>query len=993
MAIDKNIFNTLDTGAKNQILSAAKQYWETSQQVRDLYSSFTTPSPITTQPISWWQPTQPPVVETKPVVRPDMNAPIKDNNITTQTSQFVTPDLWVILPWTTTSKPTEVKPTPQQTQTTTWVDVNRTNEIIKNLNTWYSQDEQVKKAIDNWDWETFKSRYNMQNPEEARIVEEYFKKQQANQFSKNPDNIYNTLKFWWTIVDQSILNTPEYQQAKIKASLYNKYSNASADSLYSAFINWEIPSDIQKDLMTNPNYAIAKQKYDKKISTDNTNNQMSSAYNVITWKTTEIKDKSEELSDKMYAFLTWMGKTDTDMVSFKDYMATNYPDIVSQSTELNAKNKELRTLQETADNNLKKIQSTHPWISKGTAMLLAQKENEAIYEQMKTLQFDMSELSANIQFQTNQANQEYSWIEKQQARKEQLEAEQRGYAFDMLKTQQSQEFQREMTQEERAYNEQQANRQFDLKYGDIQSEDPRVQKVAFERMAEQIQTQYAWMPFRRDISTMASDFQTEYNNLVASWVSPTEAINKITTDVTNAIQNAPAYTEWATKKGLIKDQYTTQMQNIELATAQEQLAQLKNKTIETSNPKWEQDKEWNWYDSNSNVRPDIQKTNAVLSSPMANTPNNTVFKESERGYWCGQFVNDSLWTRLFWDSLESKTSKINSTVPVQWWVVVMDMPWKFAKNWHVWLVVWFTNDWILMKSSNFSAPWKVTTEEIKFNDPRIKGYYTPTTKTTTQTTQWTWTTTWLEKVFTDTQKNLMSKIDIKNPTKTDESILAKSWLNLEDVYNYQASLKAGKWSEWLDDTEYKRVNSIIDDLSTNQVTKTFQKSQEAYLWAINFAKWDTATDNQALIYSFAKAMDPDSVVREWEYATVQKYAQTWGEKLWMDINRVLNWQEFIWPEAKNNIVQSIKSKYEASKSSYENLRKNKITMVNDIAWKDIWNKAIPTDVMNIWSIKMYPDWTYIEYDNKGNYRYYWKDKKLSSWQPVWQSTPTKWRIK
>ena len=35
-------------------------------------------------------------------------------------------------------------------------------------------------------------------------------------------------------------------------------------------------------------------------------------------------------------------------------------------------------------------------------------------------------------------------------------------------------------------------------------------------------------------------------------------------------------------------------------------------------------------------------------------------------------------------------------------------------------------------------------------------------------------------------------------------------------------------------------------------------------------------------------MDPDSVVREGEYATVQKYSQTWGQKFGMDVNRILN---------------------------------------------------------------------------------------------------------
>ena len=48
----------------------------------------------------------------------------------------------------------------------------------------------------------------------------------------------------------------------------------------------------------------------------------------------------------------------------------------------------------------------------------------------------------------------------------------------------------------------------------------------------------------------------------------------------------------------------------------------------------------------------------------------------------------------------------------------------------------------------------------------------------------------------------------------------------------------------------------------------------------------TSTNDQALIYAFAKAMDPTSSVREGEYATVQKYAQSFANQLGFDVNRL-----------------------------------------------------------------------------------------------------------
>lgn len=196
--------------------------------------------------------------------------------------------------------------------------------------------------------------------------------------------------------------------------------------------------------------------------------------------------------------------------------------------------------------------------------------------------------------------------------------------------------------------------------------------------------------------------------------------------------------------------------------------------------------------------------------------------------------------------------------------------------------------------------------------------------------------------FSDSQKNLMDWMDAKNLTKWEQDILKKNWLTESDIYTYKADKKNWQRTDGLDDATIKRVNGVMDDLDTDMISKTFQKGQEAFDFAQNVAKWVGATDNQWLIYAFAKAMDPDSVVREWEYSTVQKYSQTWGDKLGMDINRVLNGEEFISEDAKKNIVNTIKTKYNSQKNNYENLRKNKIKIINDIAWKTVGEDILPS---------------------------------------------------
>lgn len=203
--------------------------------------------------------------------------------------------------------------------------------------------------------------------------------------------------------------------------------------------------------------------------------------------------------------------------------------------------------------------------------------------------------------------------------------------------------------------------------------------------------------------------------------------------------------------------------------------------------------------------------------------------------------------------------------------------------------------------------------------------------------------------YTSAQENMMWGMDSKNLTNMDRKMLTSNGLTETDLYNYKASKRAGKWTEWLEDYEIKRVNAVMDDFDTSQVSTSFAKIQEAYTFADAVSKGENSSDNQWLLYAFAKAMDPDSVVREGEYATIQKYAQVRWDKFWMNVNRVLNGEEFISENAKGNLVNTIKTKYEAGKTNYEKLRSNKVKIINDMAWKDIWDSVLPSMVLDVWT--------------------------------------------
>jgi hypothetical protein len=100
------------------------------------------------------------------------------------------------------------------------------------------------------------------------------------------------------------------------------------------------------------------------------------------------------------------------------------------------------------------------------------------------------------------------------------------------------------------------------------------------------------------------------------------------------------------------------------------------------------------------------------------------------------------------------------------------------------------------------------------------------------------------------------------------------------------------------------------------------------------------SDDQALIYAFAKVLDPSSVVRETEYATAQKYAQSWAQAYGKSVTQALNGTGFLSEDARKNIKQTIKNRYESSKKSYDSLRNNYADGINKLTGRDNGNDFI-----------------------------------------------------
>jgi hypothetical protein len=119
-----------------------------------------------------------------------------------------------------------------------------------------------------------------------------------------------------------------------------------------------------------------------------------------------------------------------------------------------------------------------------------------------------------------------------------------------------------------------------------------------------------------------------------------------------------------------------------------------------------------------------------------------------------------------------------------------------------------------------------------------------------------------------------------------------------------------------------QVNTVSNAFRSEPIVKKTNTVAEAVSFVNSLdPKSQNPADDQALIYAFAKAMDPDSVVREGEYATVQKYSQSWLDSFGFNAQRIVANKEFLTPEARANLKATVLKKFRVAKGQYDNVRK------------------------------------------------------------------------
>lgn len=116
------------------------------------------------------------------------------------------------------------------------------------------------------------------------------------------------------------------------------------------------------------------------------------------------------------------------------------------------------------------------------------------------------------------------------------------------------------------------------------------------------------------------------------------------------------------------------------------------------------------------------------------------------------------------------------------------------------------------------------------------------------------------------------------------------------------------------------VNSIANSFDNEPIVKGYNTVQEGFQTIQSIGvNTQSPADDIAFIYAFAKIMDPNSVVREGEYNTIQKYAQTWADNFGFSAKRIFSNTNFLTPDAKQKMLNALQPKVDTITSQYQNV--------------------------------------------------------------------------
>jgi len=666
-----------------------------------------------------------------------------------------------------------------------------------------------------------------------------------------------------------VQKTEAYNKAVVTSDLFKKFSWMTSEQLFQNLQQGQIGTELSGLLAQNPNFAIAKQKYEQVQKTNAINSLTQATYNAANGKTTPVVDELAKIESKYSA------PPGTNAQAYEQFV-TQDPDVVKSWLELKNLATQINTVTKTYNDALKSLKEQYPDMPASALITLMGTRTKDTKELLDSYISAKELAKGDFDLAMKMADGHYNAVSKdiavQQQEAQQIAQEKRQMQNTLALWQA--QFDQKIAQQAQAMN------------------DPT---MAISTMIEEYKK--LGVPFTRSTQQVISDFQSSGQDL-PTYLSGLQKL----------IQSKPEYQRvQALQQGQLSDREKFAMQtavenqrDIRNFAQQKELAYL-NKDLSRQQFLFE-------------LENDPEKKAKALELEQKLNSNKSLFDvlgknvgtyEGNRGYDLAGAIGDPLPAGGNW------TVKSIDTAGEQVWSIFIGGKGKKPYG-----------NTVVMEDENGNEIRYSHLQNIgvKPGDVLWFGDIVGTRGNTGNVMGANGEKLTAEQLKAGRWAHL--DVEIKSGGKL---------LSNEDQVKFLKGLtaKPSLWKEELKAISTARTN--LEQDPQYKAYRTLANQVADVKWIQERINNWTATpqDQQQMITAFSKVLDPTSVVRESEFELTKKYGQAWYQALLQNVSQYWRWDWILNPESAKILAESLANRYGSIEQEYNNqlqLAKDNIEM-------------------------------------------------------------------
>jgi len=759
---------------------------------------------------------------------------------------------------------------------------------------------------------------------------------------KVADEIKQWVQMEWSVAsEQDIMNTvnnikEKYNQIKKD----NTISSLPDNDLVNKMDKWEYSmEDLNNLKVVNPEkYNNVVNNYNKLQKNKTYTNMLNQASKEISWEVMTKKEEGKKEVDfwnKMYEVMNNLfkqsDKTDYNTI-YEDYnKAINDKELIWLQDKTNNIVNEIDKLDLDITNRRKELEKKYEWtwMTRWTLEAIVSDETYELQQARNNKSLELNALNRDLETRANRIENSFKAnLEKYKLEKDELnnKLQQFNTMYWIVKSEREWDYQlwaddrnwnnfvkQETFKSEQAKELAQWQEQF-VKW-DINSKDDSLFTKAIDYWVNEAIKLYDWFPFQRS----ASQITKAIKEWIKAW-KYTSLEDWLDKEIRQNIVSNPLYSAWKMKKLWLDTKSNTEMKDM-----------------------------WSWYDEEWNehksyaIFQDWVFQSSYWGKPFVSnwqvdlweTPIETNIISS---YWnpvklaptVAEMLNNAqqnlnnVWIKLsIWDSLRSYETQKKAYEKDQ---ALPEWQRKWVANPDVWM-------------GSFHTKWQafdLNQWDKNMKDPRVWNELRNAGFVQHPWEWWHWSY-WEFNNSDNTPKQNFTQWEevnfnqlLNNPWFVPNAVKNANWKI--NQWKYKAFIdNFNKWKEQnnaIPDKTKERLYRIWDWFKDRQIVKDYDIIKTSSEFVNDILNQKTNSNDQALISTFARVLDPNSVVREWEYNTVQEYAQTKLQALYNNVKRWTDADWFLTDEAKKAMKWTIDSKLKAYQWQYNRLYDDYVNQIN-----------------------------------------------------------------